>query len=344
MRKLLNTLYVTNPDVFLSKDGENVVAKINNKEVMRLPIINLEGIVCFNRMGASQYLMAMCAERNIGLCFLTPNGKFLARVTGNTNGNVLLRRQQYRWADDKQKALNISKIFIEGKIYNSRKVIERFKRDHAFSEEERQNIEMISKKLSWNIREVSITNSTNELRGIEGEAALNYFSVFNNMITAQRTDFDFHGRNRRPPKDRTNCLLSFVYTLLAHEIQSALESVGLDPYVGFMHTDRPGRAGLALDMMEEFRAYLADRLVLSLINRKQITYNDFIDNGADNILMTDEGKRIVLAAWQKRKKDTLIHPFIKENVAIGLLPYIQAMLMARYLRGDIEGYPVFLIQ
>ncbi len=344
MRKLLNTLYVTNPDVFLSKDGDNVVAKIENSEVMRLPVINLEGIVCFNNLGASKYLMAMCAERNIGLCFLTSRGRFLARVTGGVNGNVLLRRKQYRVADNDEESLRISKVMIRGKIHNSRKVVERFKRDHASSAEVLSRVEIVSNALKVNMRQVLNSQTANELRGIEGDAAVNYFSLFDDMIVAQKPAFTFVGRNRRPPKDRTNCLLSFVYTLLAHEMQSALECVGLDPYVGFLHTDRPGRAGLALDMMEELRAYLADRFVLSLINRKQVDNEDFIENGADNVIMSDSCKKTVLAAWQKRKKDTMAHPFLKENVPVGLLPYVQAMLMARFLRGDLDNYPVFLIQ
>ena len=334
MRKLLNTLYVTNPDVFLSKDGDNVVAKIENREVMRLPIINLEGIVCFNNLGASKYLMAMCAERNIGLCFVNSCGRFLARVTGGTNGNVLLRRKQYRVADDQEEALRISKIMIRGKIYNSRKVVERFKRDHASSVEEFSRVEAVSNALKINMRQVLKTESANELRGVEGDAAGNYFSLFDDMIVAQKPAFIFVGRNRRPPKDRTNCLLSFVYTLLCHEVQSALETVGLDPYVGFLHTDRPGRAGLALDMMEELRAYLADRFVLSLINRKQVSAEDFIEKGADNIIMSDSCRKTVLAAWQKRKKDTMSHPFLAVSVPMGLIPYIQAMLMASFLCGD----------
>ncbi len=344
MRKLLNTLYVTNPDVYLSKDGENIVAKVNQEEVMRLPAINLEGIVCFNRMGASQYLMAMCAEHGIGLCFLSPNGRFMARVTGKTNGNVLLRRKQYRVADNENQSLEISKIMIEGKIFNSRKVVERFKRDHVTEKVQLARIESISKALKVNMRLAMNAQSASELRGVEGDAAGNYFSIFDDMIVAQKPSFAFVGRNRRPPKDRTNCLLSFVYTLLTHDVQSALETVGLDPYVGFLHTDRPGRAGLALDMMEELRAYLADRLVLSLINRKQVTGDDFIDNGTDNVVMKDNCKKTVLAAWQKRKKEIIQHPFLKENVPVGLIPYVQAMLMARFLRGDLENYPVFLIQ
>lgn len=303
MRKLLNTLYVTNPDVYLIKDGDNVVAKLEQNEVLRIPAINLEGIVCFNRLGASQYLMSMCAEKNIGMCFLTPNGQFLARVTGRVNGNVLLRRRQYRFADDHNWSLNLSKVMIGGKILNSRKILDRFRRDHLQMIQDIDNYKRIASLLDNDRYNVSKCEKMDTLRGVEGDAANAYFSLFGQMITSKENIFAFNGRNRRPPKDPTNCLLSFVYTLLAHECQSALETVGLDPYVGFMHTDRPGRISLALDIMEEFRGYLADRLVLSLINRGQVTANDFIENGQENIIMTDSCKKTVLSAWQKKKRN-----------------------------------------
>lgn len=344
MRKLLNTLYVTNPDIYLTKDGENVVAKLEQKEVMRIPVLNLEGIVAFNHLGASPYLMSMCAERHIGMCFLTPSGKFLARVTGCANGNVLLRRQQYRYADDKKWSLGVSRLMIAGKIFNSRKILDRFRRDHAQLIYNMDNYIHTAQLLDNDRKNALCCTDMERLRGLEGDAANAYFSLFGTMVTSTDTAFVFHGRSRRPPKDATNCLLSFVYTLLAHECQSALETVGLDPYVGFMHTDRPGRISLALDVMEEFRGYLADRLVLSLINRGQVSPKDFIENGTDNIIMTDSCKKVVVAAWQKRKKETLTHPFLKETVPIGLLPYIQAMLLARYIRGNLDGYPVFMIQ
>ncbi|MGI6221975.1 MAG: type I-C CRISPR-associated endonuclease Cas1c [Prevotella sp.] len=344
MRKLLNTLYVTNPDVYLTKDGENVVARIEQKEIMRIPVLNLDGIVCFNRMGASPYLMAMCTEKRIGMCFLTPNGQFLARVTGKVNGNVLLRRRQYRFADDKDWSLSISKVMIAGKILNSRKILDRFRRDHAQLIRDIDNYQLIARLLDKDRLSIDSCSDMDSLRGLEGDAANAYFSLFGQMITSVDPVFAFHGRNRRPPKDPTNCLLSFAYTLLAHECQSALETVGLDPYVGFMHTDRSGRASLCLDLMEEFRGYLADRLVLSLINRGQVTAKDFIENGQDNILMTDSCKKTVITAWQKRKKETMTHPFLRESVPVGLLPYIQAMLLARYVRGNLDGYPVFIIQ
>lgn len=344
MRKLLNTLYVTNPDVYLTKDGENVVAKLDQKEIMRIPVLNLEGIICFNRLGASPYLMAMCAERNIGICFLTPNGKFLARVTGATNGNVLLRRRQYRYADDKEWSLNLSKVMIAGKIFNTRKILDRFRRDHSQLIKDIDNYMRTTQLLDKDRMNIPFCKDMESLRGLEGDAANAYFSLFGKMITSKESSFAFRGRNRRPPKDPTNCLLSFAYTLLSHECQSALETVGLDPYVGFMHTDRPGRVSLALDIMEEFRGYLADRLVLSLINRGQVTATDFIEKGQANILMTDSCKKTVLSAWQKRKKETITHPFLKEVVPIGLLPHIQAMLLARFIRGNLDGYPVFMIQ
>lgn len=344
MRKLLNTLYITNPDVYLTKDGENVVAKLDQKEIMRIPVLNLEGIVGFNRLGASPYLMAMCAERNIGMCFLTPSGRFLARVTGAMNGNVLLRRKQYRYADDKFCSLSISKVMIAGKIFNSRKILDRFRRDHGQLIRDMDNYMRTTRLLDNDRLNIPSCKDMDSLRGLEGDAANAYFSLFGQMITSKEEVFAFHGRNRRPPKDPTNSLMSFAYTLLTHECQSALETVGLDPYVGFMHTDRPGRMSLALDIMEELRSYLADRLVLSLINRGQVTAKDFIENGQDNILMTDACKKTVIAAWQKRKKDTITHPFLKETVPVGLLPYIQAMLLARYVRGNLDGYPVFMIQ
>ena len=344
MRKLLNTLYVTTPEAYLTKDGENVVIRVKEKDIFRIPVLNIEGIVSFGYMGASPALMKMCAERNVGLCFLSANGQFQGRLSGPVKGNVLLRRTQYRIADDANKSLEISRICIAGKIANSRAVIERFKRDHISSDEQLSVFLSASEKLKRSKNQALIADSSDSLRGIEGEAATTYFSIFSQMIIAQREDFPFSGRNRRPPKDKVNALLSFVYTLLNHEIQSALESVGLDPYVGFLHTDRPGRAGLALDMMEELRAYMADRLVLSLINRKQISGKGFIEHGDNGIVMNDDIRKEVLSAWQKRNKETIIHPYLNESVPIGLIPYIQAMLLARFLRNDLDNYPVFLIK
>lgn len=344
MRKLLNTLYVTTPEAYLTKEGDNVVVRVKEKDIFRIPALNIEGIITFGYMGASPALMRMCADKNIGLCFLTPEGKFQGRLCGPVAGNVLLRRTQYRKADDRGWSLQISRIFIAGKIANTRAVIDRFKRDHISSEEQMTRFLSISEKLKRSKRLALEAANPDLLRGIEGEAATAYFSLFGEMIMAQKDGFSFNGRSRRPPKDKVNALLSFVYTLLAHEVQSALESVGLDPYVGFLHTDRPGRASLALDMMEELRAYLADRLVLSVINRKQISDKGFVEHGDNGVVMSDEVRKEVLQAWQKRKKETIVHPYLNESVSVGLIPYIQAMLLARFLRGDLDNYPVFLMK
>ncbi|SHF68482.1 CRISP-associated protein Cas1 [Bacteroides luti] len=341
MRKLLNTLYVTTPDSFLSKEGDNVVVMVKGTEKFRIPIYNIEGIVSFGYTGASPALMKMCADKNIGLCFLTEHGEFLGRVSGPIKGNVLLRRQQYRIADEKEASLNLSRIFIAGKIANCRNVVQRSIRDHG---DELNILDAASKNLLLKSRQSFNAIDSNQLRGIEGEAATSYFGVFNQLIKNSDSSFYFGGRTRRPPKDNVNALLSFIYMLLAHEVQSALESVGLDPYVGFLHTDRPGRASLALDIMEEFRPYLADRLVLSLINRRQVSGKGFVQQGEKGIIMTDETKKEILLTWQKRKKESIQHPFLGETVNIGLLPYIQAMLLARYIRGDIDNYPVFVMK
>lgn len=341
MRKLLNTLYVTTPGAYLSKDGENIVIKVENHERFRIPVHNVEGIVCFGFMGASPSLMALCAERNIGLSFLSENGYFLGRVTGPVSGNVLLRRKQYRLADDKSFSSSISNIFISGKILNCKTVLQRAQRDHP-DEANKVEIERAIHTLGIKQKQALKCTDNSILRGVEGEAANTYFGVFDHLILAQKEDFFFKGRNRRPPMDNVNALLSFVYTLLVHEVRSALESVGIDPCVGFLHTDRPGRQSLALDMIEELRPYLADRLVLTLINRKQIDRNGFISREAGGVLMNDATRKDILTAWQKRKQEEVMHPFLQVLVPIGLLPYCQALLLARFIRGDIDNYPVFV--
>jgi CRISP-associated protein Cas1 len=343
MRKLLNTLYVTTPDSYLSKDGENVVIRVGEEERFRIPIHNLEGIVSFGYTGASPALMGLCAERNVSLSFLTEHGKFLSRMSGKIRGNVLLRRKQFRWADDTQKSLSIAQVFIAGKIANCRAVMQRALRDHGNDE----NISVLNEVinlLELRQKQALKAEDAEKLRGIEGDAANSYFGAFNYLIVSQKADFVMDGRNRRPPKDKINALLSFVYILLAHEVQSALESVGLDPYVGFLHVDRPGRPSLALDLMEEFRPYLADRLVLSLINRKQINAKGFSERDESGVIMNDDTRKEVLNAWQKRKQEEIQHPLLQESVPVGLLPYTQALLMARFIRGDIDNYPVFVIK
>ena len=340
MRKLLNTLYVTTPDSYLSKDGLNVVVSVQQKEVFRIPIINIEGIVTFGYMGASPGLMKLCADNGVSLTFLSPQGKFIARVQGPTRGNVLLRTEQYRLADNEDFALHISKLFIGGKIQNYRNILRRYERDYGSNDDVASAVQ----KLEVRKRDLQRVQDLNQLRGIEGDAASVYFDVFPYLILNQKSDFPFNGRNRRPPKDAVNAMLSFVYTLIANDVAAALETVGLDPYVGFLHTLRPGRTSLALDVMEELRAYLGDRLVLSLINRRQVNAKDFLFQGDESVIMTDSCRKILLSAWQARKKETILHPYLNEKIAIGLLPYVQAMLLARFLRSELDDYPVFLIR
>ncbi len=341
MKKLLNTLYVTSENSYLALDGENVVVFEEKTEKGRVPLHNLEGIVSFGYRGTSPALMGACAEHNISLCFLTPKGKFLARVSGRTKGNVILRQQQYASSKDENKSLEIAKNCILGKVFNARWVLERAIRDHGMQIDAKQ-VKDASDSLNQFLKRIQNSQSKEQLRGYEGEAASVYFGVFDQLILQQKKDFSFQGRNRRPPLDRVNALLSFVYTLLTNNITSALESVGLDPYVGYLHTDRPGRASLSLDMIEELRAVLADRFVLSLINRKMVSGKNFSQKENGAILMDDELRKKVLIEWQNKKKEVITHPYLQEKLEWGMVPYAQAMLLARYLRGDLDGYPVFL--
>ena len=340
MRKLMNVLYVSSEGGYLSLDGENVVIIDGDKEIGRVPLHNLEEIVSFGYRGASPALMGACAERDISLCFMTPQGRFLARIIGKTKGNVLLRRKQHQIASSEE-SLGIAKNCILGKIYNARWVLERATRDHPMQ----VDVEAL-KKASGFLKEamnrVIATQDKDQLRGEEGEAARVYFGIFDELILQQKKDFVFLGRSRRPPMDKVNALLSFCYSLLTSSVASALETVGLDPYVGMMHADRPGRASLALDLMEELRPAVADRFVLSLINKRIINGKDFIQKENGAVLMKDDSRRTVLAEWQNRKKDTLEHPFLKEKIEWGLVPFAQAMLLGRYLRGDLDAYPPFL--
>jgi len=340
MRILLNTLYVTTPEAYLTKDGLNVVVSVKQEEVFRIPIHNIEGIVTFGYMGASPGLMKLCGENKVSLTFMTPQGRFIGRLQSGTQGNVLLRMTQYRCANNPEYALHISRIFIAGKISNSRAVLRRFVRDYGADAE----IQDVCQHLERSKRESLRATTADQLRGIEGDAANSYFGVLGKLIVQQKRDFSFNGRNKRPPKDAVNAMLSFAYTLVANEMTAALEMIGLDPYVGFLHTLRPGRASLALDMMEELRAYLGDRFVLSLINRKQVVANDFLRQGENGYILTDSARKVFITAWQSRKRETIVHPYLNEKIPIGLLPYAQAMLLARYLRNDIDDYPVFIIK
>lgn len=340
MRKLLNVLYVTNPEAYLTRDGENVVVRLGQEESFRVPIHILESIVCFNYSGASPALMGLCAERAVAISFLTEHGRFLARVAGPVSGNVLLRRKQYRTADDRSLSAKIAALFVTAKIANCRAVLRRAVRDHGDVVDVKHLTEAAD-TLASRIHSLASCDDLEVVRGIEGDAAHIYFSCFNELVVQQKEAFSITGRNRRPPKDNMNALLSFLYTLLRHDVQSALETVGLDPAVGFLHRDRPGRPSLALDLMEELRPYLADRLALSLVNRKEITEKGFLSVESGGILMDDDTRKKVITAWQQRKREVITHPYLEEKIEIGLLPYAQALLLTRYLRGDIGAYPPF---
>jgi CRISPR-associated protein Cas1 len=341
VRKLQNTLYVTTPMAYLSLDGETIVIQNGDELLGRIPLLNLENIVSFGYRGASPRLMGACAERGIGLCFLTQNGRFLARVSGPVSGNVLLRTAQYRIAGTEKDALPIAKMFLTGKLFNGRWSLERTLRDHALRVDAERLKEAIG-QIRQSQADLMGAGSVEELMGIEGAAAKAYFSVFDQLILKNPAYFCFEGRNRRPPLDPVNALLSFTYSILGHEIAGALESVGLDPAVGFLHALRPGRASLALDLLEELRAPFADRFVLSLINLGTVTERDFArkENGA--FYLTDEARKRFLAAWQKRKQEVITHPFLKEKLPWGLVPYAQAMLLSRHIRGDLDAYPPFM--
>lgn len=340
MKKLANVLYVTSSDAYLSLNGENVVIKKEEDVSTRLPLHNLENIVCFSYLGASPALMRACCERNIGLCFLTPNGRFQARISGRVQGNVLLRKKQYAVSEEDDQSIPIAASFLIGKIANCRVVIERALRDHAMLVDV-EALSKVSAFLKETLAAIPDCDTIGELMAFEGSAAKMYFRVFDQLILQQKEAFHFTERTRRPPLDNMNSLLSFFYTLLTNDVTSALETVGLDPYVGFLHQDRPGRPSLALDLMEELRPVFADRLALSLVNRKQVTGKGFVQKESGGILMDDDTRKTVLVAWQERKQAELMHPYLKERIPFGLIPYVQALLLARYLRGDLDAYPPF---
>lgn len=341
MKKLLNTLYITQSDAYLSLDGDNIVVLKKQEKLGRIPLHNLESIVSFGYTGASPALMGYCADRNISIVFMTTSGRFLARVTGKSRGNVILRKKQYRLSEDESMSALIARNFIVGKIYNNKWVLERMTRDYPLRVDVLQFKE-VSQQLSIIINEVRECEDLEKLRGWEGQAAVCYNRLFDQMILQQKEDFFFHSRSRRPPLDNVNAMLSFAYTLLANDTAAALEVVGLDAYVGFLHRDRPGRASLALDVMEELRGVYADRFVLSLINKKIVRKEDFFkkENGA--VLMKDEARKNFLSFWQNKKQEKITHPFLGEKISWGLVPHVQALLLARYLRNDLDEYPPFL--
>ncbi len=343
VRKLLNTLYVTSPEAHLGREGENVLVYVDNEVRFRIPIHNLEGIVTFGYTGASPSLMHLCAARGVALSFMSPSGRLLAKLSSPVSGNVLLRKRQYDLSGDKGTSLEYARNFILGKLLNSRAVLRRFLRDHKGRAGEKE-VSDAAKAITRHIEKLLRVKSLDSARGVEGEAARTYYGVFNHLILSQTDDFDFKGRTRRPPLDRTNAVLSFLYSLLAHECSAALETVGLDPQVGFLHRIRPGRASLSLDLMEELRPYLVDRLTLSLINTNQLSRKDFVVKESGGVLLTDDGRKKVIDAWQRRKQQTIIHPYLEERIEIGLIPYAQALLLARCIRGDIDGYPPFTVR
>ena len=341
MRQLLNTLFVTSEDVYLSLDGENVVANRDGEAVARYPLHTLQSIVSFSYSGASPALMGACAKREIGLAFCTPRGRFLARVSGQMQGNVLLRRTQYRIADDPSESCRVARMMILGKVYNARWSIERTRRDHAMRIDG-ERFAAVSQQLQGLLPQITAETSLESLRGLEGAGATAYFSILDDMILQGKDTFFFRERSRRPPLDAFNAMLSFAYSLLAHDCASALETVGLDAYVGFLHRDRPGRESLALDLMEELRPCFEDRFVLTMVNNRIIKPEDFDFRESGAVFLTDTGRKSFLQKWQERKRETITHPFLEEKLPWGLVPYVQSLLLARYLRGDLDDYPPFL--
>ncbi len=340
MKRLLNTLYITSANRYLSLDGENVVILEEQKEIGRVPLHNLQSIVTFGYTGASPALMGACAQRNIDLSFMSGHGRFLARVTGEVKGNVTLRKQQYHISEDTELSTAIARNFITGKVFNSRWVLERAARDYPLRLDS-EKLKAKSSILAKSLNDIRQCRDSARLLGLEGEAASVYFSVFDDLILQQKEDFIFRGRNKRPPLDYVNAMLSFAYSLLAGMCGSALECVGLDPYVGFYHTDRPGRMSLALDIMEELRSVMADRFVLTLINRKMVSKGDFIQKENGAVILTDSARKTFLSAWQAKKQEMIKHPFLDEKIEWGIVPHAQAMLLARFIRGDLDEYPPF---
>ncbi len=340
MKRLFNTLYVGTQGSYLRKEGETLVVEQETKKVLQVPIHGLGGLVCFGNVLCSPFLLGYCAERDISVSFMTQYGRFLASVRGPTSGNVLLRRQQYRLVDDERVTRSVSANIVTAKIANSRAVIGRTLRDHR-DKVAASRLAEASREMAGYLRRTDRAETADEIRGLEGIGAARYFQAFDELIIDQKEDFHFRERSRRPPLDTVNALLSFTYTLLAHDVRSALETVGLDPSVGFLHRDRPGRPGLALDLMEEFRAPIADRLILSLINRRQVKLSGFerAENGA--VVMNDGTRKVLLTEYQNRKQTEVYHPYIEEKVPVGLLFFVQANLLARYIRGDIDGYPPY---
>ena len=343
MRRHLNTLYVTTENAWLHKDGENVVVKVDGQERARVPLHLLSGIVCLGALGLTPALLGRCAEHGVCITLANRNGRFLGRVEGPVSGNVLLRKTQYEAAGD-GRADALTSHIVTGKVLNQRTVLRRALRDHGDCRDEETvgRLRSCERRLTNTARRSAASRDRDAIRGMEGEAARAYYEVFDDLVLREGAGFAFRRRSRRPPLDPMNALLSFLYTLLMHDCRSALESVGLDPAVGFLHRLRPGRPSLALDLMEELRPVIADRLALSLINRRQLSPSDFKTDVSGAVTLRDKARKTVLVAYQKRKQDELRHPFLHEQTTLGLVPFVQATLLARHLRGDLDGYPPFL--
>lgn len=341
MRRIGNTIYILSDDLYLTVNGMNVVAKRSGTEVGRVPLHTLSSIYSFSYMGASPALMGKCAEKGIELAFFTPRGKFLADVAGMPRGNVLLRHKQSILAEDDSRSLAIAKSFILGKVFNSKWILERCMRDHGMRVNV-DSLQQVSRKMSESLKSIRACTSIDALRGIEGDAAAQYFSVLNELILSREDAFKFNGRSRRPPCDPVNAMLSLFYTMLSLDCSSALRGAGLDPYIGFMHTERPGRRSLALDCMEELRPVLVDRFVLTCINNHMVKPRHFIEHESGEVRLTDEGRKVLFDAWQTKKRDTVMHPYLHEKMPWGLIPFVQAQLLAQAVRGDIDGYPPFM--
>lgn len=339
MKHHLNTLFVFTQGAYLAKEGDTIAVRVDGDVKLRLPVHNLGGVVCFGLVGVSPRCMAMCAEHSVAVTFCTEHGRFLARCSGFTPGNVLLRRTQYRWADDAHRTTEVCRGFVLGKLINARTTLLRAAREAPTASAVADRLASAATRFTDSIASARNASSPESLRGIEGDAASTYFSVFQDMIRSTSPAFVFEGRTRRPPMDRVNCLLSFLYAMLAHDARAACESCGLDAAVGFLHVDRPGRPGLALDLMEEFRSVLIDRLAISLINLGQVKPQGFMVTASGAVEMNEGTRKEVVAAYQRRKQETITHAFLNEKSTIGLLVHLQARLLARFIRGDLDAYP-----
>ncbi|ELR65964.1 CRISPR-associated protein Cas1 [Photobacterium marinum] len=339
MKKLQNCLYINRDGAYLHKERETLLIeqRIDGKKqkLMQLPIHSIGHIFCFGNVMVSPQVMGFCGENATGLAFFNQYGRFQARVVGKQSGNVLLRRQQYRISDEQ--AVVLARNIVAAKVRSSRQVLQRHTRNHQSTPE----MECAIQRHRQIVEALSAQQDLEKIRGLEGEAASHYFSVFGSLITNTDKAFSFENRNRRPPKDPVNAMLSFLYAVLGNEISSALQGVGLDPQAGFLHAERPGRDSLAQDLLEEFRALIVDRLVLTLINRNQVGSKDFEVDALGGVTIKEDARKAVLQAYQLKKQEEIIHPFLNEKVAIGLLPHVQSMLLARYIRGDLDNYPPY---